>query len=80
MIFKLPAKCLPRIDGMIADASDSDGTPELVLNFIVTDEDGGDPSEAEQKEIKAILQAWAEDGPFDDRGEKGSDLRKDPDE
>jgi hypothetical protein len=75
MIFKLPSKTLPRLDGMIADASDSDGTPQLVLSFSVQDENGAEPSPAEVAEIRSLLEAWAEDGPFDDRGQKGSNLR-----
>jgi hypothetical protein len=80
MIIKLPDGCLSRLDGMIADASDSDGSPSLVLNFVVTDEDGEEPSDEEKSTINAIIEAWAEDGPFDDRGHKGSDLRKQAEE
>lgn len=76
MIFKIPRAALPRLQGMIADASDSDGTPELVLRFDVRTKDDQPPSEEEQRVIRALLSAWSVSGPYDDKVKTGFSLPK----
>jgi hypothetical protein len=76
MIFKIPRAAIPRLQGMIADGSDSDGTPELVLRFDVQTKDGKPPSKEELREIRALLAAWGVDGPYDDKTKTGFSLPK----
>ena len=56
-----------RLVGLIADASDTDGSPELVIRFSVMTSDGKQPSDDEKKELAAILEAYGADGPIDSR-------------
>lgn len=67
MIFEFPVHALPRLVGLVADASDTDGTPELVLRLSIKDEDGDDPSDDEAAELRAILKAYGSDGALDTR-------------
>jgi hypothetical protein len=66
MIFAWPHS-LPRLAGQIADASDSDGSPELVVKLSIKKADGSQPSTDEISEIRHILAAYGSDGPIDSR-------------
>jgi hypothetical protein len=76
MIFDVPDHCLPRLVGLVADASDSDGSPELIIRFSIKTEDGEQPSEAEIVELRAVLAGYAADGPLDSRVQTQSELPK----
>jgi hypothetical protein len=67
MMFEFPAHALPRLAGLVADASDSDGTSELVIRLSIKTEDGEQPSDEEVEELRVILEAYGSDGPLDSR-------------
>lgn len=74
MIFAIPSNTLTRLEAIIENASDPDGRPPLIIQFIIRHGDGSEPSANEVNEIHAVLDGYAADGPLDGV-EAGSILR-----
>jgi hypothetical protein len=74
MIFELPDKTLPRLEGMIENATATDGSPRLIVRLDIRHEDGSEPTDDEQAEIRAVLAGYGADGPLDGNVPVGSVL------
>lgn len=74
MNFSVPANALPRLQALIENATDTDGSTPLSVSFEIRHQDGAEPSKKEIQELRAVLLGYAADGPYDGDIEAGSTL------